>query len=219
MTGRREDADARRAALTAMAKTLHPTLVPVPQVAPQRTKDQILLQRAASRAALARCAEIVGAPLDGWRQDANRVPLPNEGFYWSVTHKRLWTGAVISNEPAGIDVEALIERRRRTHDHVASVEEWRMAGPDTWETFYRVWTAKEATLKSHGRGIGRLRACRLVDAPDATRMKMEYEGHVSRVEHYEFDGHVAAVLCDDREVVWHTAEDVAIPAPKASGGD
>ncbi len=219
MTAQPGDVDAKQVALAALATTLHPVLVPVPQVAAQRTKDQVVWQRAASRAALARCAEIVGAPREGWRQNADRVPLPNEGFYWSVTHKRLWTGAVISNEPAGVDVEPLIERRRRTHDHVASPEEWALAGPDTWNTFYRVWTAKESTLKSHGRGIGRLRACHIMSADATVQMTLEYEGHVSRVEHYEFDGHLAAVLCDNRTVVWHVEPDVVVPVPKALGGD
>jgi len=204
--------------LSALANALHPVLAPVPQVAAQRTKDQVKWQRAASRAALVRCAEIVGAPLTGWQQNADRVPLPNEGFHWSVTHKRLWTGAVISNEPVGVDVEQLIPRKRRTHEHVASAEEWSLAGPDAWHTFYKVWTAKEATLKSHGRGIGRLRACRILECASDGRMTLEYEGRVSRVEHYEFDGHLAAVLCDDRVVVWHVATDVAVPMPDGLGG-
>lgn len=217
MTAHAGDADARKVALTALARTIHPVLVPVPQVAAQRTSDQVQWQRAASRAALARCAQIVGAPLAGWQQNADRVPLPNAGFHWSVTHKRLWTGAVISNEPTGVDVEQLMERQRRTHDHVASPEEWQLAGPDTWNTFYRVWTGKETTLKSHGRGIGRLRACRIVGVSAAGRMTLSYEDHLSQVEHRAFDGHLAAVLCDDREVVWHVATDVVVPNPMAQG--
>ena len=83
--------------LAALGDLLHPVLVPVPQFAAQRTREQVAVQRAASRAALARCAKIVGAPIDGWQQNPDRVPLPNEGFHWSVTHKREWTAAVISS--------------------------------------------------------------------------------------------------------------------------
>jgi len=198
------------AALAALDCMLHPVLVPVPPVAPERTRDQVKVQRAASRAALARCAEIVGAPIDGWEQNPDRVPLPNEGFHWSLTHKRQWTAAVISNRPVGIDIEQVVERRRRTHDHVASENEWRLAGPDTWHTFYRVWTAKEATLKTHGRGIGMLRVCRLLDASTPPFMTLSYEGHETRVMHYEHDGHLAAVTCDDRDVTWHIATDVTV---------
>ncbi len=202
--------------LAALGGVLHPVLVPVPSFAPERTSDQIKVQRAASRAALTRCAEIVGAPLEGWKQDPDRVPLPNEGFHWSVTHKRQWTAAVISNAPVGIDIEHLIERRRRTHDHVASEDEWRIAGPDTWDTFYRVWTAKEATLKTHGRGIGKLRVCQVVDASDPPFMTLSYEGHTTRVEHYEHAGHLLAVTGDDRRVTWHVATDVVVPMPGVS---
>lgn len=207
-----------RARLAALGGMLHPVVVPVPAVAPERTSDQVKVQRAASRAALTRCAEIVGAPIDGWKQDPNRVPLPNAGFYWSVTHKRQWTAAVISDAPVGIDIEHVIERRRRTHDHVASEDEWRIVGPDTWDTFYRVWTAKEATLKTHGRGIGKLRVCQVVDASDPPFMRLSYEGHVTRVEHYEHDGHLLAVTCDERKVMWHVATDVVLPLPDVSQG-
>jgi len=206
------------ARVAALRGVIHPVLVTVPVVAPERTRDQVKVQRAASRAALARCAEIVGAPGEGWSQDPNRVPLPNEGFHWSVTHKRQWTAAVISDAPVGIDIEHVVERRRRTHDHVASEHEWRIAGPDTWDTFYRVWTAKEATLKTHGRGIGMLRVCQVLDASDPPFMTLSYEGHTTRVEHYEYDRHLLAVTCDDRQVTWHVARDVFVPTQFERGG-
>lgn len=202
--------------LASCGDVLHPVLVPVPQIASQRTPDQVAIQRAAARAALARCAEIVGAPKDGWQQNPDRVPLPNEGFHWSITHKREWTAAVISNEPVGIDIEHVVERKRRTHDHVASQAEWRRSGRDTWATFYRVWTAKEATLKSHGRGIGGLRKCQVVDASTPPYMTLEYGGRTTRVMHYAHDDHLVAVTCDDREVTWHVAADCAVSPPPMS---
>jgi len=205
------------ARLASLGGQLHPVLVPVPADAAPRSKEQVRLQRAASRAALARCAEIVGGPRDGWKQDGNRVPLPNAGFHWSVTHKRCWAGAVISNEPVGIDLEQLVPRRRRTHGHVASGEEWVLAGPDTWHTFYRVWTAKEATLKSHGRGIGMLRQCVLLAVPGPGRMVLEYDGQASQVEHHRHDGHLAAVTCNCRAVAWHVCTNVDISAVPARG--
>lgn len=201
------------APLAALAAQLHPVVVPVPQMSDPRTKDQVRMQRAASRAALGRCAEIVGAPIGGWSQDLNRVPVPNEGFHWSVTHKRQWAAAVISDAPVGIDLERLVERRRRTHDHVASENEWSLAGPDTWRTFYRVWTAKEATLKSHGRGIGMLRECYVVAVPGPRQMVMRYGGIETRIEQYEHDGHLAAVTCDGRAVTWHVCTDCEVTLP------
>ncbi len=133
--------------------TLHPVLAPVSLDAHARTPEQVQAQRDAARRALAHCAELCHAPTDGWQKNADNVPVPNEGFYWSVSHKREWAAAVIADHPVGIDIEKIAPRRNElVLDELATEEEWTIVGDRSWESFFRLWTAKEATLKANGVG-------------------------------------------------------------------
>ena len=102
--------------------TLHAVLVPVPLDARARTPEQVQAQRDAARRALAHCAELCHAPIGGWQKDADNVPVPNEGFYWSVSHKREWAAAVIADRPVGIDIEKIAPRRNHRDSDKISVD-------------------------------------------------------------------------------------------------
>jgi 4'-phosphopantetheinyl transferase len=151
---------------------------------------------------LRRCAALVGAPQDGWLQDADGVPMPQDGLSWSISHKRTWAAAVIADRPVGIDVEKIEPRRVELLDELGDADEWRRMGDRSWHSFFRLWTAKEAALKANGVGIGRLAACRLVDVASERQMALEYEGRSWLIEHFGFEGHLAAVTYYDAEVDW-----------------
>ena len=187
---------------------LHPVLMPIPQEEEARTPPQVREQRAYARRALRACARYCGAPENGWEKDGNEAPLPQAGHYWSVSHKRRWAAAVIADRPVGIDLEQIAPRRVDLYEALADDEEWKILGDRGWPSFFRLWTAKEATLKAHGVGIAGFSACRLVEVPDITHMMLEYEGRTWRVEHYYHAGHVAAVTCGADPVEWHIEEDV-----------
>lgn len=184
--------------------TIYPVLVPIPQDSPVRTPEHVRQQRECARRALRECARRCGAPEDGWKKNAADVPLPQRGYWWSVSHKRKWAAAVIADHPVGIDIEEIVARGDELFAEIASDDEWKIVGERSWPAFFRVWTAKEATLKANGVGIAGLFACRVVDVSDGRHMTLEYEGRTWPIEHYYHAEHVAAVTRDDNDVQWGT---------------
>ena len=182
---------------------LQPVLVPIPVLEERSPPQRVQQQRDYARRALRPCAGLCGAPTEGWLQSPDGAPLPLQGYHWSITHKRRWAAAVIADHPVGIDIEHIAPRRRNLFDAVGGEDEWRLLGDRSWHSFFRLFTAKEATLKANGVGIGYLSACRVVKVADARHVVTEFQGHAWRVEHFEHDDHIAAVTCDNAGVAWH----------------
>jgi 4'-phosphopantetheinyl transferase len=190
--------------------TAHAVLLAIPCDPAAPPPQRVQVQRAHARRALRRCAELCAAPLDGWRQDERGAPLAQEGFFWSISHKRRMAAAVIAREPVGIDVELIAPRRDDLFDAVATEAEWSLFPDRSWLSFFRVFTAKEATLKANGLGIGYLAACKVVEAGEA-RMILELEQRRFSACHAKHDDHLASVSSPDpHNVVWRlvTNEDV-----------
>ncbi len=182
---------------------LHAVLMPVLAEAPERTSKRVTMQREASREALRECARRSGVPIDGWVKGPDNVPRAQGIHHWSVTHKRLWSAAVIADRPVGIDIEHVLPRRNESvFDAVASAAEWSIVGERSWPAFFRLWTAKEATLKANGQGIGQLSECRLASIPDAMHMTLLYRNEEWLIEHFHHADHVAAVTCVGDGVSW-----------------
>ena len=187
--------------------TVCPVLIAVPPTTAAKTAQSVEQQRSCAKRALSRCAALSEAPSEGWRKDAADRPLPNNGFHWSVSHKPHWAGAVVADRLVGIDIEHTVPRREALLDELATDSEWELVGDRSWHSFFRLWTAKESVLKANGRGIGGFPSCRLVTVSDLHYMTLHYEGDVWRVEHYYLSDHVAAVACNDVDVVWHVTEE------------
>jgi len=188
--------------------TVHAVLLPIVQVKDQSPGDRMGAQRVAAREALRICASISGAPEHGWCQDERGVPLPLEGFHWSISHKRRLAAAVAAKVSVGVDVEEVKPRRNRLlFDEVGCEREWNLLGERSWPGFFELWTAKEATLKANGVGIGKLAECRVVERLGEGRLVTEYAGGgLWQVERIEHDGHVAAVALPHDggcNVEWH----------------
>ena len=188
--------------------TIYPVLAPIPQDTPIRTPQRVRRQRESARLALRESARRCGAPEDGWEKDANEVPQPQAGFYWSLAHKRKWAAAVIADHPVGIDIEEVVPRRDEVYAELAGDDEWDILGGRSWPAFYRVWTAKEATLKATGIGIAGLLACRVQKVSNERHMTMKYEGREWRIEQYFHADHIASVTCDNDTVHWCTLGNV-----------
>lgn len=186
---------------------LKPSLILIREASDLGGPQKVARQRAAARRALSVCAEHCGVQDGPWEQDANRVPLPANGYYWSISHKPLMAGAVIADRPVGIDVEHVKPRGRDDlWDRLANAGEWNVAAERSWEMFFRLWTAKEATLKANSRGIGGFEECRIMAVPDDTHVVCEYGGEPWRIEQFYHADHIAAVTTEESDVLWQVVE-------------
>ncbi len=181
---------------------LHPVLMPVPKGDSLPRHQRATELRRVSRLALAESARLSGISVREWRQAESGEPLPTDGVYWSVAHKPLWTAAVVSDRPVGIDLEPVAPRRVEMFDALAAEEEWSLLRDREWLTFCRLWTAKEAVLKANGVGIGRFGDCKLTAVKDREHMQLSFEGRDWRIQHCYFHDHVAAVTVESSKPNW-----------------
>jgi len=182
---------------------LRPVLMAIQQIDGLRTPEQVQRQRDYARLALRRSAELSGAPLEGWTQDPDGRPLPNDGWHWSISHKRQWAAGVVARTPVGIDIEHVIPRRDEAlFDVIADADEWAIIGERSWENFYRIWTAKEAVLKANGFGIGKLGRCNVSGKRASHELEIEFGGHCWAVRIKERDDHFATVTTIGQTVSW-----------------
>lgn len=181
---------------------MHPVITAVVGEHPRRTPEQVDAQREAARRALIQCAELSDAPRDGWRKDTAGVPVPQGAWHWSMAHTSRYAAAVIAKEPVGIDIERIRPRHADSPAEIAAAEEWALFGDRSWETFFDIWTAKEAVLKAVGIGISGLPRCRIVEVVDRRHLAVGYEARTWSVELYRHDGHVAAVTMEAAGIEW-----------------
>jgi 4'-phosphopantetheinyl transferase len=160
-----------------------------------------------SREALRLSAEKGGVVLGELRKDENDVPRPFNGNYWSISHKSKYVAAVIGEEKIGIDIEEIRPRSESIFSLVASEEEWALGKDRRWGGFFRYWTAKEATLKAIGIGIGGLKTCRVVSVPDDNHILLDYGERLFQVEQLYYRNHIVSVLKGENEIEWIIRDD------------
>jgi len=188
--------------------TLFPVILPVVEVGHELPgKEKVARLSRISREALILSAEKSGVIVRELLKDENDVPCPFDGNYWSVSHKPKCVTAVVSKEKIGIDIEEIKPRSESIFILVASDEEWELGKDRDWDTFFRYWTAKEATLKAIGIGISGLKTCRVISIPDDNHIVLGYRDRLFRVEQLYYKNHIISVLKDDNEIEWTIAED------------
>ena len=187
--------------------TLFPVVMPVIEVGhkPSRKETVAHLSRIA-REALKLSAEKSRVRLGELLKDEKGVPCPVAGNYWSLSHKPKYVAAVVSKDKVGIDIEEIQPRTESIFSYVASDEEWKLK-EKSWDTFFRYWTAKEATLKVIGIGIGGLKTCRIISVPDENHIVLDYKGQFFLVEQLRYQNHIISVLKDNNEIDWIILED------------
>ena len=187
--------------------TLFPVVMPVIEVGhkPSRKETVAHLSRIA-REALKLSAEKSRVRLGELLKDEKGVPCPVAGNYWSLSHKPKYVAAVVSKDKVGIDIEEIKPRTESIFSYVASDEEWKLK-EKSWDTFFRYGTAKEATLKVIGIGIGGLKTCRIISVPDENHIVLDYKGQFFLLEQLRYQNHIISVLKDDNEIDWIILED------------
>lgn len=178
-------------------------ILAVPEKDRQLTgRDRVVNLSRLARQALALSAEKSHIRLGEISKNTEGVPLPFDGYYWSLTHKPKYVGAVISRQATGIDIEEVRPVSDAMFGRVASDSEWGLASDDVLESFFRYWTAKEAVLKAVGVGMTGLSRCRVVQLTDRQHMALVYEDRSFSVEHLHFNGHIASVIQNDFVIAW-----------------
>ncbi|MCH7703174.1 MAG: 4'-phosphopantetheinyl transferase superfamily protein [Planctomycetes bacterium] len=181
---------------------LHPVLLPIPERQGLTGRERIARQRDYARRALAECCKLSAVTPWDWQKDPGDVPLPHDGYYWAIAHKPAFAAAVIADGPVGIDIERITSRAEGLFDKLAASDEWMLLGERTWEAFFRVWTAKEATLKANGIGIAGFLSCRVLAVLDETHLTLEYNDRTWTVEQYRHGDHLAAVTLRGGDAHW-----------------
>jgi 4'-phosphopantetheinyl transferase len=183
---------------------IYPVILPVPESEARLTgRAKVLALSRRAREALSLSADKSGLTLTVMDKDSDGVPLPDHGVYWSLTHKSAFVGAVASDRPIGIDIERIRPVSRDLLQRIADPQEWLLAdGQDPNRLFFHYWTAKEAVLKTVGKGMAGLSKCRIVKIVEPLSMVLVYEDRPFLVEHCLFAGHVAAVVKKVERVCW-----------------
>ena len=182
--------------------TLFPVVMPVIEAGYKLSgKEKVAHLSRIAREALRQSAEKSGVQLGGLLKDERGTPCPVAGNYWSLSHKPKYVAAVVSQNKVGIDIEEMKPRTESLFAHVASDEEWELK-EKSWDTFFRYWTAKEATLKVIGIGISGLKTCRIISVPDENHISLDYKGQVFLVEQLRYKNHIVSVLKNDNQIEW-----------------
>jgi len=187
-----------------MPAVIYPVILPVPaEVQHLPPKQRVQSLSACARQALALSAERLGVRLGPLEKDDRVAPIPCDGNFWSLSHKPDYVGGVVAPAAIGLDIERLRPCSAGLRRKTADAAEWALMGHgDVQTTFFRYWTAKEAVLKARGEGLRDLSRCRIAHILDPTRLRVDYAGKTWTVEHFFFEGHVAAVAAGGFHVEW-----------------
>ena len=192
--------------------TLYPVVMPVSgDVQRLSGRKKVSALSDCARQALQWSADKSSVVLGELRKDSDDVPLPFGDYYWSVSHKPKYVAAVIGRGRIGIDIEEIEPRKKSIFGYIASEDEWKRLGGQSWDTMCRCWTAKEAVLKSTGTGLAGLKSCRVLDVQDAANITLSYQGRLYRVGQLCHDGHIISVLKNDDLVEWVVLKNPAVP--------
>ena len=184
---------------------IYPVILAVPaEVADFKPRDRVQFLSRHARLALKQSARKSNVRLGELKQDENGAPLPHDGLYWSVTHKTQYVGGVVAPTPIGIDIERIRECSRGLFAKTAGDREWALAESEknSFSTFFRYWTSKEALVKTSGSGLKDLLKCRVTRVIDDRHIQIRYKDREWLIEHFYFDQHLAAITQNTYRIEW-----------------
>jgi len=74
------------------------------------------------------------------------IPVYAENIFWSISYYDKQVFIAIDDHPVGVDFER-VKVRNPLMFSLYSPQEWKAVGKIDWDTFYRIWTAKQALFK------------------------------------------------------------------------
>ncbi|MCY3003208.1 MAG: 4'-phosphopantetheinyl transferase superfamily protein [Planctomycetota bacterium] len=192
-------------------------LAPLPLVLP-RGRERVELQRDHARRAVRESALAISASLGELTKTADDVPLPSNGWFWSLSHSPAHVAGVVSAAPIGVDVEESREARPELVERILGHAELELFAARGEDGFLRTWTAKEALLKEFGLGLQALSCCCILRV-DADSLELRFDDLRRTVHQFRFGTTLAAVcsasperprfVLHERPLLSRTAEPVA----------
>jgi len=159
-----------------------------------------------ARKALGLSATRSGLELGPLEKDAEGAPVPAAGIHWSISHKSTYVGGVVAPRPVGLDIERITACSAGLMKKVADAAEWDLSSNPSPKLFFRYWTAKEAVLKTTGRGLRDLSRCRITAVIDDHHLRLAYSGKIWTVAHHYFDDHLASLADPPGLVHWTVSQ-------------
>jgi 4'-phosphopantetheinyl transferase len=190
-------------------RAIYPVILRVPaEISDFKPKERVAFLSRHARRALEISAVKSGISMGKFKKDGNGAPLPFEGIFWSLTHKRGYVGGVVAPAPIGIDIEEIKPCSQGLFKKTAAEKEWALTKTEKtpWITFFRYWTSKEAVLKACGTGIKDLLKCRIHRIIDDQHLEIVYRDGIWQVEHFFFDSHIASIVDPDSHIDWAIVE-------------
>lgn len=192
--------------------TLYPVLLSVPKEKRQLSgKEKVIFLSRYARVALQCSAMQSRVRIGDLNKDSDGVPLPTNGYFWSLTHKPLYVGGVVSPHPVGLDIEEIKPCSQGLFKKVAHQEEWNLDDADPYDLFFRFWTSKEAVIKTEGTGIRDLLRCRVVEILDPKNLLIRFQEKIRHIEHYYFHNHIASIVKDQYKIDWRVLQESSLP--------
>ena len=186
-----------------LSHRIHPVILAVPHsYQTHNGKQRVKILSKLARQALEICAEKSQVQLGVLVKDHKGVPQPFDNYYWSLTHKPKYVGAVISLDCAGIDIEEIKPISNAMFKRVATDSEWQLWNDRSEKLFFRYWTAKEAVLKAEGLGMAGLSKCTIKRLKDQHHLEVTCQDKRYLIEHIFFNGHIASVVQNQLESHW-----------------
>ena len=129
--------------------------------------------------------------------DACGKPRAQNGVCFNLSHSGDWVLLAVSDREVGCDIEAVRQTDALRMGRVVYTDQ-EMAllrrSPDRLQTFFSLWTKKEALLKCMGSGFSR--PAKTVDVCDSCFCE---DGHVYRIQTKSFADYVLSVCVRDGE--------------------
>ena len=176
-------------------KIIYPVILAVPEADRQlRGRDKVVRLSALARQAVQLSASQSGIKLGELMKSPEGAPLPVGGYFWSLAHKTEYVAGVVADFPIGMDIEKIRPCAPGLYRMTADESEWKLGETVSDLLFFRYWTAKEAVLKSVGIGLKALSQCRVIEIVDDHHLMLSYKHQEFNVEHFYFNGHIAAIL-------------------------